>query len=94
MARDRLDELEMPAAESPEQDEMLDIDADIEMADEEPEAEEPSPLADLSDDELMQELEARGYDTTALAGAEDGAAADEEMDIDELEFEDEEDAEE
>lgn len=56
-AKDALDKVKMPARAA-EEDMMLELEAeDMEMDEELPES---SPLADLSDDELLAEVKARG----------------------------------
>jgi len=59
MRKDKLSKLEMPAAG--QEDEMLMMDEEMMMDEEAPEAEAESELTDVADEDLVAELEARGF---------------------------------
>lgn len=80
MAKKLRDELKMPAPEMEEEE----MDLEGEEMDLEEEEEEMSPLADFSDEELQEELEARGFAVEAPAEEEE---AEEEMPEEEEELE-------
>lgn len=84
MRKDKLSKLEMPAAG--QEDEMLMMDEEMMMDEEAPEAEAESELTDVADEDLVAELEARGFIVEAPEAEE--ADADAGME-DELDMEDE-----
>lgn len=82
MARkERLEKMEMPAPESAK-DEMLELDEMELEADFEDEEgmDEESPLADISDDELIEEMKLRGLELDS---------ADEDMEAEEMDYQEE-----
>ena len=85
MKKDMLDKVKMPARED-EENPMLELeDADLDM--EEGMDEEPSLLADMSDEELLAEVRARGL---KLDAEDEAADMEEEDELALMDFEDEE----